>query len=199
EAVGQQPQRGIGVGGHAAAPRHPEGRHLRVLEGLPREEPEQRLLLGVRARKSSLDEVHAEAVERVRDAQLLVDRERHALALHAVTEGGVVEEDSPAHAVEGTWTMSSHSAYCGVRPQSVSSKTPWICRVMGPGSPIGMSSTSRTGVSSAAVPVRNSSSAFTSSPRAMSRSKTSKPRSRAIVITDLRLIPSRMLAVCGGV
>ena len=37
--------------------------------------------------------MHAEAVERVGHAQLLVHGQGHALALHPVSEGGVVEVD----------------------------------------------------------------------------------------------------------
>ncbi len=97
EAVGEHPQRLVVRGRHVLAPGHPEGRDLGVLEGLPREQVEQRLLLGVRAREAALHEVDAQPVERVGHAHLLVGGEGHALALHAVAEGGVVEED--LHAV----------------------------------------------------------------------------------------------------
>ncbi len=62
-----------------------------------------------------------------------------------------------------------------------------------------MSSISRSGTSSAAVPVRKTSSASASSARATSRST---PRSRGRARSgsrDLRLMPSRMLAVWPGV
>ena len=64
---------------------------------LPREQVKQRLLLRVRAREPGLDQVDAEGVERVGHAHLLVDGQRHALALHAVAERGVVEEDLVGH------------------------------------------------------------------------------------------------------
>ena len=54
---------------------------------------EERGLFGVGGRKAALDEVHAELVELERDAHLLVDRDRQALLLHAVAQGGVVERD----------------------------------------------------------------------------------------------------------
>ena len=77
----------------------PKAQICGVLEALAREQLEERLLLRVGAREAGLDEVDAELVERVRDAQLLVGGQRHALALHAVAEGGVVEVDLPAHVV----------------------------------------------------------------------------------------------------
>ena len=80
-------------------------------------------LLGVRRREAGLDEVDAELVERVRDAQLLGGGQGHALALHAVAQGGVVELDhrtrrgapAPGRATRG-------SARCGraARPRTPS-------------------------------------------------------------------------------
>jgi hypothetical protein len=82
-----------------------------VREALLGQQLEEPLLLGVRAGKARLDQREAEAVERVRDAQLLLRGQRHALALHAVAQGGVVDEDAlAAHAFDGTSTRSSHSA-----------------------------------------------------------------------------------------
>ena len=69
---------------------------------------EQRLLLRVGGREAGFDQVDAEVVERVRDADLLVDRERHPLALHAVAQGRVIDDD--LHAWDGTGTRSSQSA-----------------------------------------------------------------------------------------
>ena len=68
----------------------PKAQIVGVLEALALEQLEELRLLGVGAREAGLDEVDAEVVERVRDAQLLVGRERHALALHAVAESRVV-------------------------------------------------------------------------------------------------------------
>ena len=118
-----------------------------VSKRLAREQLEERLLLRVGRGEAGLDQVHAERVERVRHAHLLVDRERHALALHAVAQGRVVDGDHlrghrdafrrppwkiwlgaghfrPLYVCEGTGTRSSHSAYCGARPCSASSKSP---------------------------------------------------------------------------
>ncbi len=55
--------------------------------------------LGFERGKARLDHVDAELVERVRDAHLLVHGQRHALPLHAVAEGGVVDEDLLSHVV----------------------------------------------------------------------------------------------------
>ena len=65
--------------------------------------------LGLEDGKAGLDQVDAEVVERVRDTDLLVDRERHALALHAIPQGRVIDDD-PGHAWDGTGTRSSQSA-----------------------------------------------------------------------------------------
>jgi hypothetical protein len=91
ERVGQESQGRIGVRAYVAPPGHPEGRDVRTLEAFAREQFEERLLLGVRAGEPGLDQMHPELVKRVGDAQLLVDGQRHALALHAVAESGVVE------------------------------------------------------------------------------------------------------------
>ena len=48
-------------------------------------------LLWIRTGKTGLDEADAETVECLDDADLLRCRERHALALHAVAKGRVVE------------------------------------------------------------------------------------------------------------
>jgi len=49
---------------------------------------------GFRRGEPGLDHVHAELVEGVDDAQLLLGGERHAAAAHAVAQGGVVELDA---------------------------------------------------------------------------------------------------------
>jgi hypothetical protein len=64
-----------------------------VLEALAGEQLEQLLLLGVGGREAGLDQVDAERVELVDDAQLLVGGEAEASAAHPVAEGGVVELD----------------------------------------------------------------------------------------------------------
>ena len=63
-----------------------------VRQRLARQQVEELRLLGVRGREAGLDHVDAEPVEHVGDAQLLLGRERHALALHAVAERRVVDD-----------------------------------------------------------------------------------------------------------
>ncbi len=84
---------GIVLRGDVAPAGHPEGGYLGVLETLSLQHLEQLDLLWIGARKACLDVMHAEAVERVGHAQLLVHGQGHALALHPVAEGGVVEVD----------------------------------------------------------------------------------------------------------
>jgi hypothetical protein len=57
-------------------------------------------------------------------------------------------------------TLVSHSAYLGLRPLTMSKNALWIFSVIGPREPvpISMRSSSRIGVTSAAVPVKNASS-----------------------------------------
>ena len=59
-------------------------------------------------------------------------------------------------------TLVSHSAYFGLRPLTMSKNALWIFSVIGPRepAPISMRSSSRIGVTSAAVPVKNASSAM---------------------------------------
>ena len=58
-------------------------------------------VLGVGARPAALDEREAVLVEHARDAQLVGERERDVLALGAVAEGRVVEDDR-----SGRWSSS---------------------------------------------------------------------------------------------
>ena len=55
---------------------------------------EELLVFGIRARPSTLDVVDAELIELLRDEQLVVDRERHGLALGAVAERRVEGVDA---------------------------------------------------------------------------------------------------------
>ena len=92
EAGGEQAQ-GLVLGRlRVAAPGHPEGAD----GGLPEldlgEHLEELELLGVGAREAGLDEVDAELVELGDHPDLLLRREGHALALHAVPQSRVVEE-----------------------------------------------------------------------------------------------------------
>ena len=91
--LGEHAQPRIGVGARVAATGHPERRDLRVAERLSGQQPEQLELLGVRAREARLDHVDPELVEAMRHPQLLLRGQRHALPLHPVAEGRVVELD----------------------------------------------------------------------------------------------------------
>src|SRR5438067_701571 len=67
-----------------------------------------------------------------------------------------------SHALARAGSVDAYSSQCGQRslcPRTVSRYAFWIASVTGPGGPIGWSSTSRSGVTSAAVPVMNTSSA----------------------------------------
>jgi hypothetical protein len=68
-----------------------------VLEALLGEKLEELRVLRIRAREAGFDEVQAEAVETLGDAELLSRLKRYALSLHTVAESGVVEVDLPGH------------------------------------------------------------------------------------------------------
>jgi hypothetical protein len=79
------------LGRQASPPRHAERADLGRLELHPLEQPEELRFLGVRAGKAGLDEVDPEPVEGLDHTDLLGGGEGHALSLHAVTQGRVVE------------------------------------------------------------------------------------------------------------
>ena len=84
----------VGLGGDVAPARHPERDDLGDLRSArSASSSNSSLLLRVRRREAGLDHVHAERVERVHDAQLLLGGEAHAAAAHAVAQGRVVELD----------------------------------------------------------------------------------------------------------
>ncbi len=91
EDLGEDTQVGVVGGRGRLAPRHAEGDELGVLEPLALHAGEERRLLGIGGGKAALDELQAELVELEGDADLLVDRDRHALLLHAVAQGRVVD------------------------------------------------------------------------------------------------------------
>ena len=64
-------------------------------------------VLGVGARPSAFDVVHAEVVELLGDAQLVLDRRRHALDLEAVAQGGVEDLDGAGRQWAGWWSQRS--------------------------------------------------------------------------------------------
>ena len=84
-------------GSSAGAVRAMAGRPERgELRGLPAHRPrgrEELDVLGVGARPAALDVGHPVLVEHPRDAQLVGERERDVLALRAVAQGRVVEDD----------------------------------------------------------------------------------------------------------
>ena len=109
ERLGDDPQRGVVLGARVAAAGHAEGAHVGP-QALVLEPLEQLGLLRVRGREAGLDERDAEVVEHVRHAHLLLHGQRHAVALHAVAQGGVVDRD-PGHGAGAGWgTTSSQSA-----------------------------------------------------------------------------------------
>ena len=83
-------QRRVLGGRDAAAARHAEGGDLRLREALAASSSNSSRSFGFDSGKPASISVDPELVEAVRDAQLLLGRERHALALHAVAQGGVV-------------------------------------------------------------------------------------------------------------
>ena len=93
EAADERGEPGVLGGGDPAPAGRPEGGDRRLLQLLGGEHLEELELLRVRAREAGLDHVDAQAVERVDHAHLLGRRQRHALSLHAVAEGRVVELD----------------------------------------------------------------------------------------------------------
>src|SRR5712692_7278441 len=88
---------GVRVGGAAGAPGHAERRELGVLERDVLHAPEEAEVLRVRARPSALYIMNAERVEPGREPNLIFHRERHAFALGAIAERGVVDLDQAAH------------------------------------------------------------------------------------------------------
>ena len=99
-------QRVVGVDLAPRAPRRPEGDERRgrqvELVGSPGEELD---VLRVGARPAALDEVHAEDVELLGDAQLVLDRGRHALDLEAVAKGGVEDLDRGRARWWSSWSL----------------------------------------------------------------------------------------------
>src|SRR5262245_178307 len=98
-----------------------------------------------------------------------------------------------------TLAYSSHCAQRSLLPRQVSRYAVCSAFVTGPGGPTTRSSTSRIGVTSAAVPVMKISSAVTRSERMRFFSSTVYPRSCAIWISESRVIPGRIEVDSGGV
>jgi hypothetical protein len=90
DRLGERDQRGIRVRGQFAPAGHPERGDLRMAEMRAREHLEELALLGVRLREAGFDQLDSQLVQAVGDAQLLLGREGHALALHPVSQGCVI-------------------------------------------------------------------------------------------------------------
>ncbi len=115
---------------------------------------EELLVLGIRTWEAALDEMHAQIGDAGGHAHLLVYRDTQPLALHAVAQGGVVQQDAARRA---------HRAFTGVPVlRAYSWNLAMMLLVIGPGTPapILRRSTSTTGPTSAALPVRKASSAL---------------------------------------
>ena len=120
---------------------------------------EELVVLRVGARVAALDVVHAEVVELLGDAQLVVDGERDAFELRAVAQRRVEDLDRfrKRHFIRG----HVQPIPCSDRPRL--GRRAYSCAiavVIGPGHGIGRSSTEFTALTSAAVPHTNISSAM---------------------------------------
>ncbi len=95
---GQRAQHQV-VGRRDPAPAgHAEGRHHRFAQVLPGHALEEGRVLGVRSGEAALDHVDAQLGQADGDAHLLVHGDAQPLALHAVAQGGVVQDDVPVGA-----------------------------------------------------------------------------------------------------
>ena len=111
----------------------PEGRELRVLPGDLAGRREELDVLGVGARPAALDEGHAVLVEHARDAQLVRERERDVLALGAVAEGRVVEDDRlVGHGGVGPCRGVREGSSIGVWPVTRARRAPAVKSRSGP-------------------------------------------------------------------
>src|SRR5205823_6386268 len=77
--------------------RRSEARDLRGLQPELRYAAEELDVLRVGAGPAALDVMHADLIQPRRDLELVVDRQRQALALRAVAERRVVEDDRGCH------------------------------------------------------------------------------------------------------
>ena len=89
----QLPQVDVLVGPVGAVPGGPEGGQPGGPPGHRAGRREELDVLGIAARPAALDVGHAVLVEHPRDAQLVRERQRDVLALGAVPEGRVVQDD----------------------------------------------------------------------------------------------------------
>ena len=89
----QLAQVGVRLGRVGAVPGHPEGGQPGALPAHRAGGGEELDVLGVRARPAALDERHPVLVQHPRHAQLVGQRQRDVLALGAVAQGRVVQDD----------------------------------------------------------------------------------------------------------
>src|SRR2546423_5825096 len=122
------------------------------------------------ARRRHVDE-HARMTAPQR--HLRVGAEHHARTLQVLR----AHLDHGFRLLHRAHTFVSHSAYFGLRPLTMSKNAFWIFSVTGPREPLpsSMRSISRMGVTSAAVPVKNASSAMYTSSRVMRFSTSFRP------------------------
>ena len=127
----QQVGQALVVGGrHALLAGRAERGHLRMLERHGAHALEEGDVLGIRRRKAALYEVDAELVEPRDDAQLVLQRQRHAFALLSVPQRAVVGEDSiqaacilsAASSSSGGWKAAGTSRF-----RSTSRRSPRCC------------------------------------------------------------------------
>ena len=90
---------GVRIGVAAGAAGHAEGRELRVLERDVLHPPEEPQIFWIGARPTALDVVDAERVQTGGEPDFVLHRERHTLALGAVSQRRVVDLDQPSHRV----------------------------------------------------------------------------------------------------
>src|SRR5690606_27640535 len=91
EGIGERPEAFVLGSLHPPPPRHAEAADRRLLEGFTGQQLEEFGLLGVRRREARLDELDSECVQGVYYPHFFRSRERHAVTLHAVPQGRVVE------------------------------------------------------------------------------------------------------------
>src|SRR5262249_51595931 len=90
-------QVGVVLGPRAGARSRPECRRPRMRKRGRAQRFEELYVARVRAGPTAFDVGDAEVVERVRDAQLVLDRKCNVLGLGAVTESGVVKQHLAGH------------------------------------------------------------------------------------------------------
>ena len=91
----QRPHSRILISPHPAPPRHPKGRHPRVLQLQLSNILKKRHILRIGNRESPLDVIHPQLIELRRHQQLVLKREAKPLPLRPIAQRRVVNLDSP--------------------------------------------------------------------------------------------------------